>query len=99
MDSDIRLALTEAEEEHATAQSNATTKEKHLEEIQKKRQDLLRQLEEGKNELSSLEQKETACYKKKTRASELVEILENKMDYWLQKSRSIDERNKTLTGT
>lgn len=98
MDSDVRIKLTETEEEYMAVKTDAILKEKNLEAIVTKRQNLLHRLEENKNELSEMEKREATCYKKKIRACELVEILENKINHWLNKTQVIEERNKTLTG-
>lgn len=98
MDSEVKLNLNEAEEEHASAKMNLASKEKHLEEVRAKRVNLLEVLEKARNDLDALEKRENTCYKKKLRAEELVKVLQPKKSYWLEKKGAIDTKFETFTG-
>lgn len=98
MDSDVKLNLNEAEEEYATAESNFKSKEKHLEDVRKKRANLIEALEKEKTELDSLEKKENICFKKKLRAEEFVKVLLRKKPQWVEKKAIVDETFDALIG-
>ena len=99
MDSNVRMNLTAVEDEYEQAKSNVVDKEEHLNEARNKRETLLAQLDQMKEELNQLEAEEIACKKKRIRATDLVQILREKKELWLDKKNRMEKTYRVLIGT